>query len=44
MGAKYLPSKKDLKANLRFQKKQYLPKSQFKKPELNPPAPKPKAT
>ncbi len=42
MGAKYLPSKKDLKANLRFQKKQYLPKSQFKKPELEQPAPKTK--
>ncbi len=42
MGAKYLPTKKDLKANLRFQKKQYLPKSQFKKPGDIPPAPKAK--
>jgi hypothetical protein len=39
MGAKYLPSKKDLKANQRFQNKQYLPKSQFKKPDATQPAP-----
>jgi hypothetical protein len=38
MGAKYLPSKKDLKANQRFQQKQYLPKSQFKKPSPDQPA------
>jgi len=31
MGAKYLPSKKDLKANQRFIQKQLLPKSAFKK-------------
>ncbi len=40
MGAKYLPSKKDLKASERFIKKQYLPKSQFKKPSGDQPTPK----
>ena len=43
MGAKYLPSKKDLKANQRFAQKQLLPKSSFKKPgATNQPAPKAK--
>ena len=32
MGAKYLPNIKDLKASRRFQQKQNLPKSTFKKP------------
>ncbi len=42
MGAKYLPTKKDLKANQRFIQKQLLPKSQFKKPGVDQPAPKTK--
>ncbi len=37
MGAKYLPSKKDLKATQRYQQKTLLPKSSFKKPGLTPP-------
>lgn len=36
MGAKYLPTKKDLKASQRFQQKQNLPKSLFKKPTAGP--------
>ena len=40
MGAKYLPTKKDLKASERFYKKQTLPKSPFKKPSVVQPAPK----
>ena len=40
MGAKYLPTKKDLKALKRFQKKDTLPKSLFKKPTGTQPAPK----
>lgn len=43
MGAKYLPSKKDLKANQRFIQKQLLPKSKFKKPGADQAAPKAKA-
>ena len=42
MGAKYIPSVKDLKAAQRFQQKQTLPKSQFKKPATEVPAAKPK--
>lgn len=36
MGAKYVPTIKDLKANQRFQQKQTLPKSPFKKPSALP--------
>lgn len=42
MGAKYLPTKKDLKATQRYQQKQLLPKSAFQKPSALPPAPKAK--
>lgn len=42
MGAKYLPTIKDLKASQRFQQKQTLPKSPFKKPDAAPAAPKKK--
>ena len=42
MGAKYLPTKKDLKASQRFQKKDTLPKSPFKKPTGVPSTPKDK--
>jgi len=38
MGAKYLPSKKDLKATQRYQQKSLLPKSTFRKPSATPPA------
>jgi len=37
MAQKYVPSIKDLKANQRFQQKQNLPKSQFKKTPVTPP-------
>ena len=37
MGAKYLPSKKDLKASARFQKKQHT-ESKFIKPAAKPAA------
>lgn len=40
MGAKYLPTTKDQKANQRFQQKQNLPKSLFKKPTGDQPAAK----
>lgn len=43
MGAKYIPSVKDLKASQRFQQKQLLPKSKFIKPSAKPAAAKPKA-
>jgi hypothetical protein len=37
MGQKYLPTVKDLKASQRFQQKQNLPKSMFKKaPAVQP--------
>ena len=39
MGAKYLPTKKDLKFNQRFDKKDLLPKSAFKKPGVAKAAP-----
>lgn len=43
MGAKYLPTIKDIKASQRFQQKQNLPKSPFKKPSaLQPAKPRPK--
>ena len=42
MGQKYLPTVKDLKASQRFQKKQTLPKSPFKKPSDSPSAQKEK--
>ena len=40
MGAKYVPTIKDLKASQRFQQKQNLPKSQFKKQPAPKAAPK----
>jgi hypothetical protein len=52
MGAKYVPTIKDLKASQRFQQKQNLPKSTFKKtpppaspgkPQTSSPASAPKA-
>jgi len=37
MGAKYLPSKKDMKANARYQQKQHT-QSKFIKPAIKPAA------
>jgi hypothetical protein len=39
MGAKYIPSAKDQQAARRFQQKQTLPKSPFKKPTATQPRP-----
>ena len=41
MAQKYIPTIKDLKASQRFQQKQNLPKSTFKKPALQKPVEKP---
>ncbi len=37
MGQKYVPTIKDIKAGQRFQQKQNLPKSTFKKASVTPP-------